>query len=205
MTGKLAEHWDAVYAGKAEIETSWYEDEPTTSLDLIDHFATPGGAATDIGAGRSRLPVLLLQRGWRPVFAVDVSAAALDQLAARDGHPDGLVCVASNVLAWQPDQPVTLWHDRAVFHFLTADEDQAAYAALAATTVQPGGALVIGTFAPSGPEQCSGLTVARHDVASLQRIFGPRFAVVADRVVEHRTPWAAAQPFTWAVFTRLAD
>jgi len=200
-----AEHWESVYRTKAEDEVSWFEESPQSSLDLIaaaglspSEAGSP--AAVDIGAGRSGLAVALLELGWHPVIALDISSAALEQLADRTA--DGLICVASDVLSWQPDRQVGLWHDRAVFHFLTEPADQAAYAALAARTVVPGGIVVLATFAPDGPEQCSGLPTARHDTASLERIFSPAFALQRQQRIEHRTPWGAIQPFTCVVLRR---
>ena len=204
------EHWDAVYRGKGENEVSWFEESAQASLDLIDIRIPPPagpapGAAVDIGAGRSHLAQELLARGWHPVIALDISSIALAQLAARAqaaGLADGLICIAGDVLAWQPTQQVRLWHDRAVFHFLTEPADQDAYAELAARTVEPGGILVLATFAPDGPEQCSGLPTARHDAGSLAGIFAPAFRLVHQRRTEHRTPWGTIQPFTWVLLQR---
>lgn len=200
-----AAHWESVYRTKAEDEVSWFEESPQASLDAIAAVGlkptdSSSAAAVDIGAGRSSLAVALLELGWHPVIALDISSTALEQLADRTS--DGLICVASDVLSWQPDRRVGLWHDRAVFHFLTEPADQAAYADLAARTVVPGGIVVLATFAPDGPEQCSGLPTARHDAASLERTFSPAFALQRQQRIEHRTPWGAIQPFTCVVLRR---
>lgn len=201
--GSAAGHWDAVFTRTSPEEVSWFEADPSTSLDRIDAAGITGDVAVDIGAGRSPLAALLLQRGWSQVIAVDISAAALQQLAEQAGHPAGLACVVSDVLAWAPERQVSLWHDRAVFHFLVDPDDQAAYAALAARTVEPGGIVIMATFAPDGPVQCSGLPTARHDADSISAVLGPAFALVDERRIEHRTPWGAIQPFTWATLRRL--
>ncbi len=200
-----AAHWDDVFARTSPDQVSWYESEPSTSLELISESGVEPDSAVDIGAGRSPLASLLLSRGWSTVFALDISAAALAQLAERAGQPPGLRCVVSNVLAWRPDQQVSLWHDRAVFHFLTDPHEQAAYAELAAATLVTGGVLILATFAPGGPDRCSGLPVARHDPKSLSHVFGPRFELAESRHIEHRTPWGAIQPFTWVIMRRLPE
>lgn len=200
-----AAHWDDVFARTSPDQVSWYESEPSTSLELISESGVEPDSAVDIGAGRSPLASSLLARGWSTVFALDISAAALAQLADHAGHPPGLTCVVSNVLTWRPDQQVSLWHDRAVFHFLTASHEQASYAELAATTVVTGGVLILAAFAPDGPDRCSGLPVARHDAASIDQVFGHRFELTDRRRIEHQTPWGAIQPFTWVTMRRSAE
>ncbi|MFM8896678.1 MAG: methyltransferase domain-containing protein [Actinomycetales bacterium] len=212
-----AEHWQSVYRTKDEDEVSWFEPSAAVSLEMIQAnlAAVDVGAghspevdhraAVDVGAGRSMLAIELLARGWHPVIALDISTAALEHLHSRAeaaGLADDLQCITSDVLTWQPVLRVKLWHDRAVFHFLTDPADQAHYADLAARTVLPGGLLIVATFAPDGPEQCSGLPTARHDAESLQRAFAPDFELVDHRRQEHRTPWGAVQPFTWVAFGR---
>lgn len=201
--GSTATHWDEVFARTSPDEVSWFEGDATTSLGRIDASGVSGNVAVDIGAGRSPLAALLLQRGWSQVIAVDISAAALQQLADNAGHPAGLTCVVSDVRSWSPASKISLWHDRAVFHFLVDPDDQAAYAQLAARAVEPGGTVIIATFAPDGPDRCSGLPTARHDAASISAALGPAFALVDDCRIEHRTPWGAIQPFTWATLRRL--
>lgn len=202
-----AEHWESVYQSKGEAEVSWFEESPQASIELIEASGLAPAAAVDIGAGRSRLAEALLARGWRPVIALDISRAALAELsdhAETAGLVDGLICVTSDILTWQPDQQVALWHDRAVFHFLIDSADQAAYAALAAKAVRAGGIVVLATFAPDGPEQCSGLPTARHGAEGLARIFSPAFAIEEQQRLEHRTPWGAIQAFTWVTLRRQA-
>lgn len=197
-----ATHWDQVYRTKGLDEVSWYQGEPEVSLRLIDEYAESQGAAVDVGAGRSLLTIRLLERGWHPVTAVDISATALAELAAQAPPGAHLRCVTSDVLAWQPEEPVMLWHDRAVFHFLTSAEDQQSYVELASCTVRVGGLLVLGCFAADGPTQCSGLDVCRYDPEALQQRFLRDFSPVHQVREEHQTPWGAIQPFTWVVMRR---
>lgn len=153
-----------------------------------------------------------LLRTGHQVIAVDIAQAALDALERElerevDGETAALAAtrlalVVADVRSLRVDEPVDVWHDRAVFHFLVEPDDQAAYAHAAATAVATGGHLVIATFAPSGPTSCSGLPVARHDAASLASVFAPAFELVESFEADHRTPWAATQRFTHAVFRR---
>lgn len=206
MTEGTARHWDGVYASKESVETSWYQPSAGTSMRLLAAAnAAAGaepGAAVDVGAGTSTLVDELLAAGWSPVTVLDVSAAALEQTRDRLAGGGAVRFVVSDILDWRPVDVFDAWHDRAVFHFLTAPEDQARYVAAAGRAVRPGGVLVIGTFAPDGPEQCSGLAVARHDVAGLSALFASDFELLAGEAEVHRTPWGAEQPFTWASFRR---
>ena len=144
----------------------------------------------------------LVAAGWSPVTVLDVSAAALEQARARLGDSADVRFVVTDILEWRPADTFDAWHDRAVFHFLTQPEHQARYVTTAAQAVRTGGVLVIGTFGPGGPEQCSGLPVARHDAASLGTIFESDFDLLASDVEVHRTPWGADQQFTWAILRR---
>lgn len=201
MAEDTAEHWDTVYTDKASTDTSWYQPRAETSLRLLA-VAVPG-SVVDVGAGTSTLADDLLAAGWAPVTVLDVSAAALEQTRRRLAPDADVRFVVTDLLQWRPDAgSFDAWHDRAVFHFLTRPEHQAQYVATAARAVRSGGVLVIGTFGPNGPEQCSGLSVARHDVASIAAHFAPHFEVVADEEESHHTPWGAEQRFTWVTLRR---
>jgi SAM-dependent methyltransferase len=199
-----AAHWDAVHGGDPPATRSWYEDAPSTSLRLLRAVTTPDGSVVDVGAGTSHLVDALLADGYGDLTCLDVSAAALAVSRRRLGPDAGRVAwVVADILAWRPGRTWDAWHDRAVFHFLTAPGDRERYAALAARAVRPGGALVLGCFAPDGPDRCSGLPVARHDAAGLAAAFAPAFAPERAERVVHRTPAGREQPFTWAVLRRL--
>jgi ubiquinone/menaquinone biosynthesis C-methylase UbiE len=156
-----------------------------------------------IGAGTSALALNLARTGDRSVVAVDIAGAALDQLRHQLGEATaaGVTFVESNVCDVELPTPVAVWHDRATLHFLTDAAEQRRYACRAAATVRPGGHLVLAQFAPAGPEQCSGLPVARHDVADLVELF-TAFALVESEEHEHRTPWGSPQLFLHTVFRR---
>lgn len=206
MVDHVAQHWDEVYSTKAAVETSWYQPEARTSMHMLGEAVGVTGAGPgsviDVGAGTSMLADELLAAGWSPVTVLDVSAAALERTRRRlDGRGD-VRFVVSDILTWHPEGIFDAWHDRAVFHFLTEHDHQARYVATAASAVRPGGVLVIGTFGPGGPEQCSGLPVARHDVAGIRSLFAADFDLVAGEAEVHRTPWGSEQQFTWASLRR---
>lgn len=164
----------------------------------------PAGRVVVVGAGASPLVRELARDGF-DVTALDVSETALEvlrtDLAGVDNPIDWAV---GDVCAWRPPTQFDTWHDRAVFHFLLDQAEQQAYVKAARSAVRTGGHIVIATFAPTGPEQCSGLPVARHDAASLRAAFGDGFELVEAFEADHTTPWAATQRFTHAVLRRTA-
>jgi SAM-dependent methyltransferase len=146
----------------------------------------------------------LLDDGYRDLTLVDVSVRALDAVRSRLGDRAAPVSfVHADVLDWMPGREFDVWHDRAVFHFLTDERDRAAYVERAGAAVRPAGTLIIATFAADGPTQCSGLPVRRHAPADLAHTFGPAFVLEASEREEHVTPAAVIQPFSWAVLRRL--
>lgn len=164
----------------------------------------PTGRVVVVGAGASPLVRELASDGY-DVTALDVSETALavlrTDLAGVDKKIDWVV---GDVCAWRPSTRFDTWHDRAVFHFLLDQAEQQAYVKAARSAVRTGGHIVIATFAPTGPEQCSGLPVARHDAASLRAAFGDGFELIEAFEADHTTPWAATQRFTHAVLQRTA-
>jgi trans-aconitate methyltransferase len=199
-------HWQGVYTGKREAELSWFEQTPAISLQLIELAGVaPAAAIIDIGGGTSRLVDALLDRGFQAVSVLDISAAALEiakvRLGARSKQVEWIV---ADITDWQPARLYDFWHDRAAFHFLTDERDRAAYVACLAKAVRPGGQAMIATFAPDGPERCSGLPVMRYDAESLAAVLGGSFGLVTSRRHEHTTPWGATQRFQFSLFRRTA-
>jgi SAM-dependent methyltransferase len=144
----------------------------------------------------------MVDAGYRSIDALDISAAALDQLRERLGHRAGAIrFTRADARDASFDPAVAVWHDRAVFHFLIDPADQAAYARRAAGAVGPGGWLVMATFSPAGPDACSGLPVARHSAESLASVFAD-FELVEDFERDHKTPWGTSQSFTHALMRR---
>ena len=172
-------------------------------MRLIDAIAPGAGAAIiDVGTGASSLVDQLLDRGFTDLTVLDLSAGALDDVAARLGDRARQVCfVVHDVLTWEPHRHFDLWHDRAVFHFLIDAADQQRYVQLAATAVRSGGHLVIATFAEDGPTECSGMAVSRYSAEQLGAMFSfsPSFNLVDHERERHVTPRGIVQPFTWVV------
>jgi ubiquinone/menaquinone biosynthesis C-methylase UbiE len=198
-------HWENVYETKGENEVSWFQECPTISLDLIDATGVkPGALIIDIGAGASRLIDALLDKGFDAVSVLDVSDKALATAKARLGARASKVrWVVADVTKWEPSQTFDVWHDRAAFHFLTEPKDRAAYAERVSKAVGSGRHVIIGTFAPDGPERCSGLPIARHDAISLGEMLGPSFELVESRRHDHHTPMGGTQRFQFSRFRRI--
>jgi SAM-dependent methyltransferase len=197
-------HWQGVYTAKGEKEVSWYQDNPAPSLDLIALTgASRGSAIVDIGGGASRLVDHLLARHFERLTVLDLSAAALETARARLGDDAKRVrWEVADVTKWNPSAIYDVWHDRAAFHFLTDAADQSAYVERVRSAVKAGGHVIIGTFAPDGPERCSGLPIVRHDAASLSAVLGPDFELIDTRRHDHVTPWGAVQRFQFSTFRR---
>jgi len=197
-----AAHWDGRYAAGVE-SVSWFQADPVASLELIGEYADPSCSVVDVGGGASRLVDALLGLGYRDLTVVDVSPAALRASHDRVGNAP-VAWVATDIRDWQPTRAFDVWHDRAAYHFLTEIDDQQAYWQLVRDSVAPGGHVVLGTFAPDGPQTCSGLPVVRYSAADLAESMGEGFSAVASRVEEHLTPAGAAQSFQWVVAERVA-
>ena len=197
-------HWESVYTTKTEKEVSWFEESPTISLDLIRSTGAGLDAPIiDIGGGASRLVDALVDDGFEAVTVLDLSKTALARAKARLGRRGTKVrWIVADVTTWETSETYEVWHDRAAFHFLTEPKDRAAYAERVARAVRPGGQVIIGTFAPDGPERCSGLPVVRHDAASLGEILGSAFELRESRLHAHQTPVGATQRFQFSRFRR---
>lgn len=197
------QHWEDVYTRKGEEEVSWFQPEASVSLELIGRCAPASDAKIiDVGGGASRLVDGLLDRGFEDVTVLDLSPTALAKARARLGERARRVqWIAADVTTFEPPTHYALWHDRAVFHFLTTPTDRAAYVRVLERAVAPEGKVVVGTFAPDGPERCSGLEVARYDGPGLAAAMGPSFELVETMRHEHLTPGGKLQAFT---FVRLA-
>ncbi|CAN7388627.1 class I SAM-dependent methyltransferase [Aminobacter sp. LjRoot7] len=204
MSDDRTSHWETIYRTKTEDQVSWFQQTPEPSLTLLGLAgATPDAAIVDIGAGASHLVDALISRGFDDVTVLDISRVALDADRARLG-PDAshVSWIRSDVTAWQPDRRYDIWHDRAAFHFLTTVADQAAYKAVLKRALKAGGHAIIGTFAPDGPEKCSGLPIVRHDADSIGKLLGGSFELIDTRRHEHRTPWDSVQLFQFSTFRK---
>jgi SAM-dependent methyltransferase len=203
-TSERARVWDAAYERHDVEGVSWFEPEPRVSLALIDALGTGRDEPViDVGGGASLLADHLLRRGWQDITVLDLSRTALDTARARLGDQASVNWLHDDLLTWHPPRRYGLWHDRAVFHFLVDPSQQRAYLDTLAKTLAPGGGIIVGTFAPGGPEHCSSLPVARYSTEALTTLLGPQFTVIETRREDHTTPTGTLQPFTW-IAARLA-
>lgn len=193
-------HWENVYQTKAVDEVSWYRPHLDVSLKLIEHAAPDGsGAVIDVGGGEATLADDLVARGYSDVTVLDISPAAIEVAKGRLGSSAASVhWISGDITAVELQAArYDVWHDRAVFHFLTRADDRAAYVRQVDRAVKLGGHVIVATFGPDGPEKCSGLDVVRYDAENLHGEFGPRFRLL-DSVTElHETPWGAPQQFMY--------
>jgi ubiquinone/menaquinone biosynthesis C-methylase UbiE len=199
------EHWESTYAAKAADRVSWFQPHAQRSLRLIEEAgAAPGEGLIDVGGGASTLVDDLLERGHSALSVLDVSAAALEVARVRLGEKARAVrWIEADITAAElPQQAYALWHDRAVFHFLTEAEQRRAYLANLLGALRPGGHLVVATFAEDGPALCSGLPVVRYSAARLQEAFGAAFTLLRSEDEAHRTPAGALQSFIYCYFRR---
>lgn len=198
MAGRRA-HWEQVWRTRAPQQVSWYQPEPTVSLELIEASGIEKDAGIiDVGGGASVLVDRLLDRGYTGLAVLDIAGGAMrlsrERLGARAADVEWH---EADVTSFEPPRRYGLWHDRAVFHFLTEAGDRRAYIATLRRALKPGGAVVIAAFAPDGPPKCSGLDVMRHDERSLATELGAGFAVREARRESHRTPGGVEQRFIY--------
>jgi SAM-dependent methyltransferase len=199
-TSKRTKYWDSIYEGRGIEGVSWFQAFPQMSLDLIERLHLKSDTAIiDVGGGASRLADKLLARGYTGLTVLDVSGSALSAASERLASAKQVRWLHDDVLSWTPDQHYELWHDRAVFHFLIEQSERDAYVRALRLAVEPGGSVIIGTFAENGPEQCSGLPVARYSDDALVDALGVGFDLVEARREVHVTPQGTRQAFTWVV------
>ena len=195
---ETTKHWEQVYSSKAPDQLSWFRPHLETSLSLIERAAPNREAAIlDVRGGASTLVDDLLGRGYADLTVLDISASALETAKERLGAASKRVrWIRSDVMrADLPARACEVWHDRAVFHFLTQPQQRAAYVEKAISAMKAGGHVIVSTFGTEGPTRCSGLDVMRYDVQSLHAEFGPRFRLVKSSTDLHRTPFGTTQQF----------
>ena len=195
-------HWEQVYRTQGPDQVSWFQPEAKLSLELIQLVAPARDTSIiDVGAGASTLVDGLVAAGYSRITMLDLSPAALIQAQQRlPNDADAVEWQEADVLTADLDAGAfDVWHDRAVFHFLTGVADRARYVAQVRTAVRPGGFVLVATFAADGPLRCSGLDVARYSPEALHREFGSDFRLMESRHEVHRTPGGSRQEFTYCV------
>ncbi|GAB2959245.1 class I SAM-dependent methyltransferase [Streptomyces pseudoechinosporeus] len=197
------EFWEGVHHSKDVDGVSWWQSVPGLSLGLVDKAGVGlDEPIIDVGAGWSTLVDHLLERGYRDLTAVDLSTTALRTVRDRLG-PAGadVTLTVADVLDLRMDREYALWHDRAVYHFLTEPDERADYLTSLNRSLRPGGRLVVATFGPDGPTTCSGLPIVRYTHTELAAQF-PGYELVDTAGEEHRTPWGTSQQFTAILMRR---
>lgn len=193
-------HWEQVYATKSSDAVSWFQEHAGHSLQLIHNTRLGKDAAIiDVGGGTSTLVDDLVSEGYTDLTVLDLSSAAITVARQRLGkHADTVHWMEGDITrADFPLHRFDIWHDRAVFHFLTDPADRHAYVERVVHAVRPGGHIIIATFAEDGPEKCSGLPVMRYQPETLHSEFGDDFLLVEHEKEAHRTPFGTVQQFVY--------
>ncbi len=200
------EHWEAIYKSKSPSEVSWYQQEPTISLELIAMCSqSTTDYIIDVGGGSATLCDYLLERGYKHVTVLDLSANALEHSKQRLGDKASLIeWQIEDVTNFFAPKHYDIWHDRAVFHFLTDESDRKKYKDVLAASVKVGGHIIIAAFSIGGPAKCSGLNIVQYDEMKLKNELGKNFALVEQRTEEHITPMGNVQLFGYYLFIKNA-
>lgn len=205
MTSGRQAHWEGVYTTKSADSVSWFQPSPEPSLKAIEALGVaPPARIVDVGGGASTLVDTLVDDGFQ-ITVLDIAEQALaiarDRLGRNTNKVDWQV---ADITRWQPTGQYELWHDRAVFHFLTDAGDRQRYLSVLNAALAPGGAAIFATFAEDGPQQCSGLPVRRYSAELLASELGSGFTLLHQMHETHHTPWGSEQSFTWGAFRRAA-
>ena len=198
------QHWDKVYSTKAEDEVSWFQPYPKTSMEFVELFNLPLDAnIIDIGGGDSHFVDALIDKSYKNIYVLDISATAIEKAKQRLGERASKVqWIISDVTKFEPPIQFDFWHDRAAFHFLTTEEKIYRYVSIAEDAIKKDGYLILGTFSENGPKKCSGLEIKQYSEASMSA----RFEVAFDRVKciteNHITPFNTIQNFLFCSFKK---
>jgi len=196
------EHWEKVYTNKAVTDVSWFQEHARQSMHLIEQTGVSRNAGViDVGGGASTLVDDLLEKGYSNITVLDLSEAALEASKARLGkRAREVTWLAGDITQVELAQHAfDVWHDRAVFHFLTGHEEREAYIRAVLRAVRPGGHVIVATFAEDGPAQCSGLPVMRYSADELHAEFGAPFTLLQQEREEHHTPFGGVQKFIYCL------
>lgn len=197
-------HWEDVYRNKSPLDVSWYQKEPSLSLQLIDSTGlSPDAAIIDIGGGASTLVDHLATRGYKHLAVLDISGQALAATRKRLGTTaDNIEWFEADITSFQAPHQFDLWHDRAVFHFLTDAADREKYVENLKLTLKPGGHLIMAAFTLGGPHKCSGLDIVQYDATKLLTELGSGFSLQEEHFETHLTPADKEQQFAYFRFTK---
>jgi len=198
------QHWENVFTTKASNEVSWFQEYPKTSIEFLELFKLPLTAnIIDIGGGDSNLVDTLLGKGYKNIWVLDISEAALERAKNRLGEKASLVhWIVTDVTEFEPPVQYDFWHDRAAFHFLTSNDAINKYVAIAEEAISDKGYLVLGTFSENGPEKCSGLQIQQYNEASMSARFEIAFYKIKCITEDHTTPFNTVQDFLFCSFQK---
>lgn len=197
-------HWETIYDTKAVNEVSWYQPLPKTSLDFIQNNAlSKDDAIIDIGGGDSFLVDHLLDLGYTNIAVLDISENAIERAKKRLGNKaESVKWIVSDITHFNPTEKYTVWHDRAVFHFLTDASDIEKYQQITASAIADNGKMLIGTFSESGPKKCSGIEIKQYSANLLEETFKTNFKAVECFFENHTTPFDTIQNFVFCSFEK---
>ena len=200
------DHWESIYKDKSPLEVSWHQKKPTISLSLIKNIAQNNNDyIIDVGGGASTLSDFLLEDGFSNITVLDLSYNALAHTKQRLGDKSTFIeWKVEDVTNFVPTHEYDIWHDRAVFHFLTTKEDREKYKQVLDSSIKAGGCLIIAAFSIGGPKKCSGLDIVQYDAVKLKNELGTNFTFIEERYENHITPAGKEQKFGYYVFTKNA-
>ena len=198
------EHWDNVFASKSTHEVSWTQDYPRISMQFISEINLPKTAKIlEVGGGESFLVDALLEKGYTNITVIDISVKALEKAKLRLGEKANLITwVVTDIIQFKPEQKFDFWHDRAVFHFLTKENEVEEYKKNLDKTVVEDGYFLLGTFSPKGPFKCSGLDIVQYDAQGMKALFEDHFTMINSYQEKHKTPFETYQDFQFGGFKK---
>jgi len=209
MSDSLRDHWNKKYIDSPITKLGWYESNSSTSIQLIENCAVPKSSIiADVGSGATTLTASLLELGYQEIYCIDISEVALEKAKAlldkeMADQVHWLVDDITNPSTMQQLNNVAIWHDRAVFHFLTEDRDRSTYHSLLQKIVGPGGFVIMATFAINGSEKCSGLPVQRYNAESLSEFLGDGFDFIESVDHTYQMPSGDLRPFVYVRFQKI--
>lgn len=198
------EHWETIYQTKNIDEVSWYQQKPETSLSFFQKYDIDKNAnIIDVGGGDSFLVDHLIALGYLNITVLDISKNAIEKAKNRLGDKANLVkWIITDITTFKPSEKYDVWHDRAVFHFLTDDSDIAYYTSIVTKNISNDGCLFIGTFSDKGPKKCSGIKIKQYSEKELSEIFQSKFNKLEGFTIDHKTPFDTEQNFVFCVFKK---
>ena len=205
MNNNLKNHWENIYQNKNEDEVSWFQKTPDTSIEIINSIKIKKQSKIiDVGSGRSRLFKNLIEQGYNNLTYLDISESAAKKSKIFLGQESkNIEWIVKDVLNFEPKQNFDVWHDRAVFHFLTDQNQIKKYVDLVSRNISNNGYLIIGTFSEQGPLKCSGLDVSRYSESLIKTTFSESFNLLNSFKIDHSTPFNTTQNFLFSVLKKI--